>query len=68
MSNSGTKTMPIPIPPITIGASRSTVDTPPPAMRSTGSPGQPGRLDDQPGEQHAPAQLGHGDARRPRSR
>jgi hypothetical protein len=36
MSNSGTNTMPIPIPPITIiGASRSTVETPPAAPRST---------------------------------
>src|SRR5271166_3021134 len=34
MSNSGTNTMPIPIPPTTIGASRSTVETPPPAARS----------------------------------
>jgi len=33
--NSGTNTMPIPIPQTTIGASRSTVDTPPPAPRRT---------------------------------
>ncbi len=35
MSNSGTNTMPIPIPPTIIGASRSAVDGSPPAPRST---------------------------------
>ena len=37
MSNSGTNTMPIPTPPTTIGPSRSSVVTPPPAWCRTAS-------------------------------
>src|ERR1700677_5062294 len=68
MSNSGTNTMPIPIPPTIIGASRSTVEVPPPMPPQHGlHRDHPAPLDHEPGVQAPAPQLAHRDAARRRA-